>query len=94
MITEAWWASDLRPPSLGRTIDYLRRRLNTVVGGIGKGYRDRSQRLVELAQATDVLGDGPLPLDWRVAEGLDSSSRGRSVRDRWAGWSVAPGSWP
>ena len=41
VITEAWWASDLRPPDLGMTIDYLRRRIATVVSGIADGYRDR-----------------------------------------------------
>ena len=66
VLTEAWWASDLRAPSLGRTIDYLRRRLGTVVSGIAAGYRDRSPRLVELAQATDLIGQPP-PLDWRLA---------------------------
>ena len=71
VITEAWWASDLRAPSLGRTIDYLRRRMGTVVSGIAAGYRDRSPRLHELAQATDVIGPGPPPLDWRLAERLD-----------------------
>ena len=71
VITEAWWASDLRPPDLGRTTDYLRRRMATVVSGIAAGYRDRSPRLVELAQATDVIGEGPPPLDWRLAEELD-----------------------
>jgi hypothetical protein len=70
VITEAWWAADLRPPNLGRTIDYLRRRMATVVSGIAAGYRDRSPRLIELAQATDVIGDPP-PLDWRLAERLD-----------------------
>jgi hypothetical protein len=71
VITEAWWASDLRAPNLGQTIDYLRRRMATVVSGIAAGYRDRSPRLVELAQATDVIGEGPPPLDWRLAEELD-----------------------
>jgi hypothetical protein len=71
VITEAWWASDLRPPDLGRTTGYLRRRMATVVSGIAAGYRDRSPRLVELAQATDVIGEGPPPLDWRLAEELD-----------------------
>ena len=42
----------------------------TVVAGIAAGYRDRSPRLVELAQATDVIGQPP-PLDWRLAERLD-----------------------
>jgi hypothetical protein len=71
VVTEAWWASDLRAPSLGRTIDYLRRRMGTVVRGIAAGYRDRSGRLHELAQATDVIGEGVPPLDWRLAERLD-----------------------
>jgi hypothetical protein len=71
VLTEAWWASDLRAPSLGRTIDYLRRRMGTVVSGIAAGYRDRSPRLHELAQATDVIGEGQPPLDWRLAERLD-----------------------
>ena len=70
VMTEAWWASDLRPPNLGTTIDYLRRRIAAVVEGISDGYRNRSPRLIELAMATDVIGEPP-PLDWRVAEGLD-----------------------
>lgn len=86
VITEAWWASDLRPPSLGRTIDYVRRRLSTVVSGIAAGYRDRTHRLVELAQATDVIGDPP-PLDWRLAERLDAV-QSRTFGARPVGWLV------
>ena len=87
VITEAWWASDLRPPDLGRTIDYLRRRMATVVSGIAAGYRDRSPRLVELAQATDVIGEGPPPLDWRLAEDLDRV-QSRTFGARPVGWLV------
>ncbi|HET9082970.1 MAG TPA: hypothetical protein VFN41_01100 [Candidatus Limnocylindrales bacterium] len=89
VLTEAWWASDLRPPDLGTTIDYLRRRIATVVSGISAGYRDRSPRLEELAQATEVIGEPP-PLDWRLAEDLDrvqSSTFGA----RPVGWLVAGG---
>ena len=45
--------------------------MGTVVSGIAAGYRDRSPRLHELAQATDVIGPGRPPLDWRLAERLD-----------------------
>jgi hypothetical protein len=69
--TEAWWAADLRAPDLGRTIDYLRHRIGMVVSGIASGYRDRAARLLDLAQATDVMNSGPPPLDWRLAEALD-----------------------
>ena len=87
VVTEAWWASDLRAPNLGRTIDYLRRRIGTVVRGIAEGYRDRSKRLVELAQATDVIPDPP-PLDWRLADRLDDV-QSRTFGARPVGWLVA-----
>ena len=87
VLTEAWWASDLRAPSLGRTIDYLRRRMGTVVSGIAAGYRDRSPRLHELAQATDVIGEGRPPLDWRLAERLDLI-QSRTFGARPVGWLV------
>jgi hypothetical protein len=87
VITEAWWASDLRAPSLGRTIDYLRRRMGMVVAGIAAGYRDRAPRLHELAQATDVIGAGRPPLDWRLAERLDLI-QSRTFGARPVGWLV------
>ena len=87
VVTEAWWASDLRAPSLGRTIDYLRRRMGTVVRGIAAGYRDRAPRLVELAQATDVIPEPP-PLDWRLAERLDQV-QSMTFGARPVGWLVA-----
>ena len=87
VLTEAWWASDLRAPDLGRTIDYLRRRMATVVSGIAAGYRDRSGRLVELAQAAEIIGEPP-PLDWRLAERLDKT-QSRTFGARSVGWSVA-----
>jgi hypothetical protein len=87
VMTEAWWASDLRPPDLGTTIDYLRRRIGTVVSGISDGYRDRSPRLEELAQATDVIGEPP-PLDWRLAEDLDKV-QSKTFGARPIGWFVA-----
>lgn len=71
VLTEAWWAADLRPPSLGRTVDYLRRRMRTVVSGIAEGYSARSRRLTDLAVATQVIGTGRPPLDWRLIEALD-----------------------
>ncbi len=88
VLTEAWWASDLRAPSLGRTIDYVRRRMGMVVAGIAAGYRDRAPRLHELAQATDVIGAGRPPLDWRLAEQLDLI-QSRTFGARPVGWLVA-----
>jgi hypothetical protein len=71
VVTEAWWAADLRHPSLGRTIDYLRRRMRTLVSGIASGYRESAPLLRDLAVATDVIGGDRPPLDWRIIESLD-----------------------
>ena len=88
VITEAWWAADLRPPDLGRTIDYLGRRMRTVVADIAAGYlRGRNQRFQERAKATDVIGPGPLPLDWRLVERLDQI-QSRTLGSPVVGWSV------
>ena len=85
VLTEAWWASDVRPPGLGRTIDYLRRRLRTLVGGIADGYRARSPLLLDLAVATEVIGTGRPPLDWRLIEYLDRL-QARAFGARPIGW--------
>ncbi|MGH2473896.1 MAG: hypothetical protein ACRDIL_01425, partial [Candidatus Limnocylindrales bacterium] len=87
VVTEAWWAADLRAPSLGRTIDYLRRRMGMVVSGIAEGYRDRTPRLHDLAIATDLIGHGRLPLDWRLIDKLDLV-QSRTFGARPVGWLV------
>jgi hypothetical protein len=71
VLTEAWWAGGVRPPSLGRTVDYLARRMTTVVSGIGAGYRRRAHALHELAVLVELIGAGREPLDWRLIERLD-----------------------
>jgi hypothetical protein len=45
--------------------------MRTLVSGIADGYRTRSPLLLDLAVATEVIGAGRPPLDWRLIEGLD-----------------------
>ena len=66
VITEAWWAADIRPPDLGRSIDFLRRRLGAIASGITTGYRERAPLLTGLA-----VGDRQPTLTWRLIERLD-----------------------
>jgi hypothetical protein len=88
VLTEAWWAADLRAPSLGRTIDYLRRRMRSVVSDIAAGYyKGRNERFQERAKAADVIGPGPLPLDWRLVERLDLI-QSRTFGSPIVGWTV------
>jgi|GEM_PF-1234273 len=88
VLTEAWWAGALRPPSLGRTIAYLSTRLSTVVSGIGAGYRKRSHALHDLAILVNLIGAGKEPLDWRLMERLDAV-QARTFGARPVGWLVA-----
>lgn len=71
VITEAWWAADLRAPDLGRTIGYLRRRILPIVSGISAGYRGRKDNLVDMAREQGVIGPGDPPMAWRAIDLLD-----------------------
>ena len=87
IVTEAWWASDLRAPSLGRVIDYLRRRMRVLVSGIALGYRSRAPHLLGLARERDVLDATQPPLRWRLIEELDHV-QSRAFGARPVGWLV------
>ena len=87
VVTEAWWAADLRPPNLGRVIDYLRRRMQTVVAGIALGYRSRSPQLLGLAVERNVVDADEPTLSWRLIEGLDRV-QSRAFGAQPVGWLV------
>ncbi|MDF2735524.1 MAG: hypothetical protein K0S97_2147 [Chloroflexota bacterium] len=87
VVTEAWWASDLRAPSLGRVIDYLRRRMRIVVSGIAQGYRSRAPHLRGLAADRNLLDSEQPPLRWRLIEELDHV-QSRAFGAKPVGWLV------
>ena len=87
VVTEAWWASDLRAPSLGRVVDYLRRRMRAVVSGIALGYRSRSPHLLGLADQRHVVDKDRPTLTWRMIEGLDHA-QSRAFGAPPVGWVV------
>jgi hypothetical protein len=62
VFTEAWWAADLRPPDIGRTIGYLRGRIRTIVSGISAGYKGRTDNLVDMARNEGIIGPGATPI--------------------------------
>jgi hypothetical protein len=87
VVTEAWWASDLRAPSLGRVVHYLRRRMRDVVSGITLGYRSRSPHLLALADKRRVIDKDRPTLTWRLIEELDHA-QSRVLGARPVGWIV------
>ncbi|HET7027257.1 MAG TPA: hypothetical protein VFI28_06170 [Candidatus Limnocylindrales bacterium] len=67
LVTEAWWAADLRAPSLGTVTAYLRSRLGRVIAGIAAGYRSREETWRERR----ALGGGDRPGRWAWIDTLD-----------------------
>ncbi len=88
VVTEAWWASDIRPPDIGRVIDYLRRRMNTLVTGIVTGYRERAPRLLGMANDAALVDAAQLPRSWRLIERLDQA-QAMAFGARPIGWAIA-----
>lgn len=93
LLTEVWWAGDVRPPSFGDAVGYVRRRVVGIVFGIARGYGVReSRRRARLERLLAAHAADPDPLvGERVAE------LRRSLDRRWAivdGLDRLAGLWP
>lgn len=95
LLTEAYWAGDLRAPSFADAIGYLRRRIIPIVRGIARGYglreRRRRERLLRLVGEHEGTSDPEvrelvaevrrsLSRRWALVDGLDSVWHLRPVR--------------
>jgi hypothetical protein len=87
VVTEAWWAADLRAPDLGRTIGYLRSRIRPIVSGISAGYRGRNDNLVDMAREQGVIGPGEPPVAWKAIDLLDQL-QAKVFGARPIGWAI------
>jgi hypothetical protein len=63
IVTEAWWATDLRAPSLGEASRWLRSRIGTIVRGISKGFSREDRWEQRRGEAREEASG-----DWRQAE--------------------------
>ncbi len=61
VMTEAWWAADLRAPALGAVVRYLRARLGRIVGGIATGYHRRESTWDRRREASLQASEPPPP---------------------------------
>jgi len=93
MVTEAWWAAQVRPPSIGDVAAYLRDGLGRILRGSGSGQeqREREWRERKDQEVATRSGGGELArgdLEGSPAE-VDQQIRliARSLRpSRWWGW--------
>lgn len=91
VVTEAWWAAQIRPPSLGDAAGYVRRGLPAILRGIRDSYAVRNRlweaRLEsELAKAAaDGRADDPVIRElrqrggWQWVDALDRVQRFLSI---------------
>lgn len=72
LLTESYWAGEIRAPGLGASLGYLKRHLRPIIDGIARGYGQREEqrvrRLEALIAATRASGD---PGDAALAEELE-----------------------
>jgi len=89
LVTESYWAGEIRAPSLVTTLGYLRRHVPSIIRGVTAGYGQREPRRVERlrrladeARAAAAAGDPDRP-DAAVAEEL---AQALSSRWAWIDW--------
>jgi hypothetical protein len=61
LITESYWAGEIRAPGLSDTLGYLRRHLRPIINGIAQGYGGREDRRV--ARVNDLMADAATSVD-------------------------------
>jgi len=70
VLTEAWWAAQIRAPSLGAAAAYVRRGLPGILRGITNGYKVRTDPVVTLISGLlDFLAGGGDYPDWIASFG-------------------------
>ena len=100
LLTEAYWAADVRPPSFADAARYLLGRIPVIAKGIADGYGEREPRRKErLRTLIDKNASNPDPVvqarvaeirqslsgRWRITDALDRAFRLRLVRAILAG---------
>jgi hypothetical protein len=84
LLTEAYWAGQVRAPAFGQALRYLRGHIGAIIKGIASGYglREdaREKRLAEIIAAQ------PEPWDDRTRGEIAELRASASLRWRWIDW--------
>ena len=84
LLTEAYWAGQVRAPAFGQALGYLRSHIGAIIRGIANGYglREvaRARRLAAIIEAQ------PTPWDERVASEIGELRAAATLRWRWIDW--------
>jgi hypothetical protein len=84
LLTEAYWAGQVRAPAFGQAMGYLRSHIGAIIKGIADGYglreKARARRLGEIIDAQ------PTPWDERTVAEIAELRRSDTIRWRWIDW--------
>ena len=84
LLTEAYWAGQVRAPAFGQALRYLRSHIGAIIKGIADGYGLREDaRAKRLAAIIDAQ---PTPWDERTRSEIAELRAAASLRWRWIDW--------
>lgn len=92
LLTEAYWAGEIRAPAFGQALRYLQGHIAAIIRGIAAGYGLRERRREQRIAA--IIDEQPTPWEPRVAAEIAELRRSASIRWRWIDWFDEFWQWP
>lgn len=84
LLTEAYWAGQVRAPAFGQALGYLRSHIGAIIKGIAGGYGLREEARAKRLAA--IIASQPKPWDQRVASEIAELRAAASRRWSWIDW--------
>ncbi len=84
LLTEAYWAGQVRAPAFGQALRYLQRHIGAIVRGIASGYGLREEARTRRLAA--IIAEQPEPWDERTRGEITELLASASLRWRWIDW--------
>lgn len=84
LLTEAYWAGEVRAPAFAQALRYLQSHIGAIIGGIAAGYGLRERRRERRIAA--IIAEQPTPWDAATASQVNELRRSASLRWRWIDW--------
>ena len=84
LLTEAYWAGQVRAPAFGQALGYLRSHIGAIIKGIASGYGLREDARTK--RLADIIASQPEPWDDRTRGEIDELRASASLRWRWIDW--------
>ncbi len=81
LLTEAYWAGQVRAPAFGQALGYLRSHVGAIIKGIASGYGLREDARAKRLAA--IIAEQPTPWDERTRSDVAELQRSDSLRWRW-----------